>query len=616
MTKTLTLVKKERLLVEPTEWDMEDPEVLQTLNDKDVFGVFQFETKTALSMIEEIGIDAFSDMYAATSLGRPDPLSAELHKAYGRRKRGEELWTHLKCMGDIDLRSFGLPIFQEHPMKFSRQIAGFSAQEANKFRKGLAKGKDNEQAMQTLQKMLGELKERSKPSIEKGLITEDQLEEMLDMLKDVGGYGFNACLSGHTLVELKDVTRKKILDIKPGEEIKCYDPKTGQLCLYPVKRVIDNGIKTVYDVSISSGHSITCTMDHKFMCVDGKMRPLKEVIKEAHMIVTKNGGCMVYTHGNKREMQTYDLEIDSKDHNFFANNICVSNSHATAYAMIAYWCMYLKYYYPAHFLCALFNHTEISDKDKGGTPYIYKYVRYARKKGILVSPPDINDSKTDFSILDSNTIMWSLKDIKMIKNSAQLIVESQRYDKFEDVLERIPKRQLNKTKMVNLIKVGAFDKFGLSREYLLNHYLGEIRKEKGFDGVKYDAEDQAEAETELLGICLSQKVLPNLDPKELESYGIKRLEYLPRVRGGMTGLFIGRVQRVVKRKAKKSGKDMLIVSLYDDTDDVDFFVWESHIGRVEDSLEVGKIVTVPLEKFRDGGGCFFNGDCDQLVVLE
>jgi predicted transcriptional regulator len=92
---------------------MNDEQCLKKLNDLDVFGIFQFETKVAIGVIKQIGIHAFQDMYAATTLGRPDPLSGDLHVKYGRRKRDEEDWISVPAISDIMDQSYGLPIYQE-----------------------------------------------------------------------------------------------------------------------------------------------------------------------------------------------------------------------------------------------------------------------------------------------------------------------------------------------------------------------------------------------------------------------------------------------------------------------------------------------------------------------
>ena len=62
-----------------------------------------------------------------------------------------------------------------------------------------------------------------------------------------------------------------------------------------------------------------------------------------------------------------------------------------------------------------------------------------------------------------------------------------------------------------------------------------------------------------------------LDPKWLEENNIMPLDKMTDM---IKGVFIGRVKEVKRRTAKSSGKDMLVVTLYDDARDTEFFVWQ------------------------------------------
>ena len=51
--------------------------------------------------------------------------------------------------------------------------------------------------------------------------------------------------------------------------------------------------------------------------------------------------------------QTYDLEIDHPDHQFYlSNGMLTSNSHAIFYSFIGYQTAYLKAHFPLEFLTA------------------------------------------------------------------------------------------------------------------------------------------------------------------------------------------------------------------------------------------------------------------------
>src|ERR1035437_1366595 len=85
--------------------------------------------------------------------------------------------------------------------------------------------------------------------------------------------------------------------------------------------------------------------------------------------------------------ETYDLEIDSEFHNFYANDICVSNSHALSYSYLAMQTLFLKHYYPTEFYTALLNHPKDSGKKEEQQAWISTAISSAIAKGIKVVPP-------------------------------------------------------------------------------------------------------------------------------------------------------------------------------------------------------------------------------------
>ena len=81
-----------------------------------------------------------------------------------------------------------------------------------------------------------------------------------------------------------------------------------------------------------------------------------------------------------------------------------NKSHSAAYALIAYQTAYLKAHYPAEFMAALLSNT--SDQDK-----IALYLNDCRRMGIKMLPPDINQSKREFT-LDKGAIRFGLGAVK------------------------------------------------------------------------------------------------------------------------------------------------------------------------------------------------------------
>jgi len=291
-----------------------------------------------------------------------------------------------------------------------------------------------------------------------------------------------------------------------------------------------------------------------------------------------------------------------------------NKSHAACYAMVAYWSLYLKTYFPVEFMVSLLNFTDLSKKDEKGGAVLKKYIQYAKKLNVTISPPNINTSGINFS-LDGDIIRWGISMVKGVAaSSVNEILAKRPFTSFSDFLDKVEKRKVNKSKVVALIKCGAFDEFK-DREYLLNHYLGEVRKEKGYEFIPFGDDEKRKTEEELLGIAISFSVLPkDTDYDKLkEEYGIYSLKELE---NSEKGVFIGKIGQIKKKNSQKSGKPMLIVEIADDFDDKSFFVWENDIEFIEKTLITGHIMTVPLKKFDiNSDGCFYCGPQKDVVDL-
>jgi DNA polymerase-3 subunit alpha len=134
----------------------------------------------------------------------------------------------------------------------------------------------------------------------------------------------------------------------------------------------------------------------------------------------------------------------------FFGSYAFNKAHAAAYGMIAYWCQYLKIYYPTEFFYALMRYEPDNDK-------ILHYVSEARKIGIDVKMPDINYSDVNFNIEDDNIIRSGLIDIKGCgRKASEDIINNQPYSNMLDFLGKINRRVVNRGTIKALVKAGAF----------------------------------------------------------------------------------------------------------------------------------------------------------------
>ncbi|MCX5705227.1 MAG: DNA polymerase III subunit alpha [Candidatus Omnitrophica bacterium] len=138
-----------------------------------------------------------------------------------------------------------------------------------------------------------------------------------------------------------------------------------------------------------------------------------------------------------------------------------NKSHSTAYALISYRTAYLKANYPVEFMTALLT----SERDN--TDKIVEYVNETEKMGLIVQPPDINESDVLFKIVDPKTIRFGLLAVKNVgAGAAESIVAGRNIAKFtslEDLCSRVDLRLANKKVLEALIKCGAMDSFHLPR---------------------------------------------------------------------------------------------------------------------------------------------------------
>ncbi|WP_445339071.1 DNA polymerase III subunit alpha [Bifidobacterium sp. ESL0822] len=142
-----------------------------------------------------------------------------------------------------------------------------------------------------------------------------------------------------------------------------------------------------------------------------------------------------------------------------------NKAHSAAYALIAYWTAYLKTHYPVEFMAALLQN-ERTNKDKTAL-----YLGEARRMGIRILAPDINESVAEYSAV-GDVVRFGLGAIRNVgdKVVADIIKERQgprgKYVNFMDFVKRVPMEVLNKRTVESLIKGGAFDGIDPNRRAL------------------------------------------------------------------------------------------------------------------------------------------------------
>jgi DNA polymerase III subunit alpha len=119
-----------------------------------------------------------------------------------------------------------------------------------------------------------------------------------------------------------------------------------------------------------------------------------------------------------------DLWHDFEAHAGYSFN----KSHAVAYSTVSYWTAWLKYHYPLEFMFALLK----NEKDKDGRT---EYLIEAKRMGIPVKLPHINDSDADFKI-EGKGIRFGLTSIKFISdNIAEKYIAARPFKSYKELEE-------------------------------------------------------------------------------------------------------------------------------------------------------------------------------------
>ena len=146
-------------------------------------------------------------------------------------------------------------------------------------------------------------------------------------------------------------------------------------------------------------------------------------------------------------------------------NYGFNKSHSAAYGVLSYQTAYLKAHYPVEFAAALLT-VERGDSDKVG-----QYAADARRLGIEVLPPDINDSRNDFTPV-GEVVRFGLYGIKNVGDGAvEHILRVRDQGKFKDLYDfckRVDASLVNRRALEHLVKAGAFDKLGDRSTILAN----------------------------------------------------------------------------------------------------------------------------------------------------
>ena len=140
-----------------------------------------------------------------------------------------------------------------------------------------------------------------------------------------------------------------------------------------------------------------------------------------------------------------------------------NKSHSAAYGLITYQTAWLKAHHKTEFFAALLT------SDSSDTGKVVQYIQEARRAGLEVLPPDVNHSQMSFSVANG-AIRFGLGAVKNVGEAAIDATIAARasgpFTSLFDLCLRVGSKVLNRRVLEQLVKCGALDSFGVSRETL------------------------------------------------------------------------------------------------------------------------------------------------------
>jgi DNA polymerase-3 subunit alpha len=292
-----------------------------------------------------------------------------------------------------------------------------------------------------------------------------------------------------------------------------------------------------------------------------------------------------------------------------------NRSHSAAYGLLTYQTAYLKRYYPVEFFAALLT------CDKDDTDAVVKFIAEAKSNDIAVLRPDINESLTDFSVIESGgkkVIRFGLGAVKGVGEGAVEVIKAARENggpllSMFDFCKRVDGRKVNRKVIEALVKAGAFDGVGQQNGVSRSRMFGAIAvaSERAAEAQRERESGQTNLLSLLMGgggkgapAAVVEERYPEADewlPKELLAYEKEALGFY--ISGHPLDRYQGEIRRYTNATAanctqKGERAEVIlagVVAVYQERPMKNgqgkyaFFTLEDHSGQIEYMVGAKKV---------------------------
>lgn len=188
-TKVLSIIEIAVNLVEErrgikldiNEIEPEDKAAFKTIQDGNTYAIFQLSSPGMTNIFTQLSKVDFNSLIAGVALYRPGPM--EHIPDYIARANGvREVTYSIPELKELLEPTFGIAIYQESIMQITQRLGGYSAGQADAFRKSIGKKS---------QKVMDEELPKLREAIVNNGYSEDVAREVQAIIEPFVGYGFN-----------------------------------------------------------------------------------------------------------------------------------------------------------------------------------------------------------------------------------------------------------------------------------------------------------------------------------------------------------------------------------------------------------------------------------------
>jgi error-prone DNA polymerase len=161
----------------------DDPEVYRDIQAADTVGMFQIESRAQMQALPKARPERFEDLVVQVAIIRPGPVQGNAVHPYLRRRAGEEPVTYAHdSLRPILEDTLGVILYQEQVMQVAIEVCGYTAVEADIFRKAMGSHRSHAKMQAERPRFIGGAKRTG--------LTEEQAEELFQKCSAFAEFGF------------------------------------------------------------------------------------------------------------------------------------------------------------------------------------------------------------------------------------------------------------------------------------------------------------------------------------------------------------------------------------------------------------------------------------------